>query len=206
VAAYVLENSLVLLHPFMPFLTEYIYKLVTEEESIMLAQWKKVNCDFASEKGQLDEVIELISLIRNIRGEYNIAPSKELTAFVKTDRAEVKQSFEANKAMILNIARLEKIEMTDSTVDKAASNISTGFEVFIPLEGLVDFEAEIQKLNKELKKLEKDHNIFGGKLKNENYLANAKPEIIEKDKAKFAEIDEKLTKVKETIERLSGLC
>jgi valyl-tRNA synthetase len=108
--------------------------------------------------------------------------------------------------MILNIARLEKIEMTDSTVDKAASNISTGFEVFIPLEGLVDFEAEIQKLNKELKKLEKDHNIFGGKLKNENYLANAKPEIIEKDKAKFAEIDEKLTKVKETIERLSGLC
>jgi len=206
VASYVLENSLVLLHPFMPFLTEYIYKLVTEEESIMLAQWKEFEYDFAGDKSEMDEAIELISLIRNIRGEYNIAPSKALTAFVKTDKADVKETFDKNKALILNIARLECLEMTDSNVDKAASNISTSFEVFVPLEGLVDFEAEIQKLKKELKKLEKDHNIFGGKLKNEKYLANAKPEIIEKDKAKFAEIDEKLKKVNETIERLSGLC
>ena len=206
VAAYVLENSLVLLHPFMPFLTEYIYKLVTDKESIMLAEWKQFDYSFEDDRAEMDESIELISLIRNIRGEYNIAPSKELSAFIKTDKIEIKDVFAKNEALIKNIARLEKLEMTDTTVEKAASNISTSFEVFVPLEGLVDFEAEVQKLKKELKKLEKDHNIFGGKLKNEKYLANAKPEIIEKDKAKFADIDEKLNKVKETIERLSGLC
>ncbi|PLX66384.1 MAG: valine--tRNA ligase [Denitrovibrio sp.] len=206
VASYVLENSLVLLHPFMPFVTEYIYKLVTDKESIMSAEWKEFDCTFGTEKAEMDDVIELISLIRNIRGEYNIAPSKELTAFVKTEKTNVKESFTKNSALIMNIARLEKLEIITENVDKAASNISTNFEVFVPLEGLVDFEAEIAKLNKELKKLEKDFSIFGGKLKNEKYLANAKPEIIEKDKAKFADINEKLDKVKETIERLSGLC
>ncbi|ADD68506.1 valyl-tRNA synthetase [Denitrovibrio acetiphilus DSM 12809] len=206
VASYVLEKSLILLHPFMPFLTEYIYRLVTEKESIMLAEWETFEYDFANDRAEMDDAIELISLIRNIRGEYNIAPSKELNAFVKTEKTDVKDTFAKNKALILNIARLEKLELTDNNVDKSASNISNNFEVFVPLEGLVDFEAEIQKLKKELKKLEKDHNIFGGKLKNEKYLANAKPEIIEKDKAKFTEIDEKLKKVNETIERLSRLC
>jgi valyl-tRNA synthetase len=206
VASYVLENSLVILHPFMPYLTEYIYKLFTEKESIMLADWPALDCSFDTEKTEMNEVIELISMIRNIRGEYNIAPSKALSAFVKTDKADIKEIFASNNALIKNLARLETLEMTDSNVDKAASNISTNFEVFVPLEGLVDFEAEIAKLKKELKKLEKDHKIFGGKLKNEKYLANAKPEIIEKDKNKFAEIDDKLNKVNETIERLSGLC
>lgn len=206
VASYVLENSLVLLHPYMPFVTEYIYKLVTDRQSIMLAEWKQFDFSFESEKAEMDEVTELISLIRNIRGEYSIAPSKELSACVKTDKKNISDIFGANSALIKNIARLEKLEMTSETVEKAASNISANFEVFVPLEGLVDFEAEIAKLNKEMKKLEKDYGIFGGKLKNEKYLANAKPEIIEKDKAKFADIEEKLNKVKENIERLSGLC
>ncbi len=83
VASYILENSLVLLHPFMPYLTEYIYKMVTEKESIMLAEWVEFGYSFDAEKAEVEEVIELISLIRNIRGEYNIAPSKELSAFVK---------------------------------------------------------------------------------------------------------------------------
>jgi len=206
VAAYVLENSLVLLHPLMPFLTEYIYKLLTEKESVMLAKWPEPDYDFSADKSEMDEVTELIGLIRNIRGEYNIAPSKTLSAFVKTEKDDVKATFEKHTALISNLARLENLNITDKTVEKAASNISGSFEVFVPLEGLVDFEAEVAKLKKELKKLEKDHSIYGGKLKNENYLNNAKPEVIAKDREKFAEIDEKLNKVNETIERLSGLC
>jgi valyl-tRNA synthetase len=206
VASYVLEKSLVLLHPFMPFLTEYIYKLVTENESIMLAEWEKFDFSFDKEKREIQEVTEIIGMIRNVRGEYNIAPSKPLTAFLKTEDEGIKTTLETHKDMIINLARLESISVTDKTIEKASSNIATNFEVFVSLEGLVDFEAEINKLKKELKKLEKDHKIFGGKLQNEKYLQNARPEVIEKDKLKFADIDEKLKKVTETIERLSKLC
>jgi len=206
VASYVLEKSLVILHPFMPFVTEYIYKLVTDNESIMLAEWEKFNFSFEGDKNEIEAVTEIIGMIRNIRGEYNIAPSKGLTAFVKTDNDNIKATLDKHKDMIVNLARLEQIELTSETVEKAASNIATTFEVFVSLEGLVDFEAEVNKLKKELKKLEKDHKIFGGKLQNEKYLANARAEVIEKDKQKFADIDEKLKKVTENIERLSKLC
>ena len=206
VAAYVIEKSLVLMHPFMPFVTEYIYKLVTDKESIMLADWEKFDFAYSEEMTEMEEIIELIGLIRNIRGEYNVSMSKQLKAYVKTDRELTKTAFAKYRDMVMNLARLEVLEMTDSAVPNASQNIAPSFEVYVSLEGLVDVEAEIQKLEKELVKLEKDHSIYGGKLKNENYLKNARPEVVEKDKEKFAEIDDKLNKVKETIERLKGQC
>lgn len=202
IAAYVIEKSLILLHPFMPFVTEYIYRLVTEKESIMLAEWEKFDFSYDEEMEEMEQIVELIGLIRNIRGEYNVSMSKQLKAYYKTDSELTKQAFSKHMEKIQNIARLETLEATDKPVDNASSNIAHGFEVFVSLEGLVDVEAEIAKLEKELAKLEKDSNIYGGKLKNENYLKNARPEVVEKDKEKFAEISGKLEKVKETIERL----
>jgi len=206
VAAYVIEKSLVLMHPFMPFVTEYIYQLVTEKESIMLAEWEKFDFAFDEEMKEMEEIIELIGLIRNIRGEYNVSMSKQLKAYVKTDNEVTGTAFTKYKDMVMNLARLETLEMTNTAVEKASQNIATSFEVYVSLEGLVDFAAEVAKLEKELAKLEKDANIYGGKLKNENYLKNARPDVIEKDKEKFAEIDDKMTKVKETIERLREQC
>jgi valyl-tRNA synthetase len=206
VAAYVIEKSLVLMHPFMPFVTEYIYQLVTEKESIMLAEWEKFDFSFDEEMKEMEEIIELIGLIRNIRGEYNVSMSKQLKAYVKTNNEVTGTAFTKYKDMVMNLARLETLEMTDTAVEKASQNIATSFEVYVSLEGLVDFAAEVSKLEKELAKLEKDANIYGGKLKNENYLKNARPDVIEKDKEKFAEIDDKMTKVKETIERLREQC
>ncbi|MCD8554673.1 valine--tRNA ligase [Seleniivibrio sp.] len=206
VAAYIIEKSLVLMHPFMPFVTEYIYKLVTEKESIMLAEWEKFDFAYEEEMKEMEEIIELIGLIRNIRGEYNVSMSKQLKAYVKTDKELTRTAFTKYKDMVMNLARLETLEMTETAVEKASQNIASSFEVYVSLEGLVDFAAEVSKLEKELAKLEKDANIYGGKLKNENYLKNARPEVIEKDKEKFAEIDDKMTKVKETIERLREQC
>ncbi|MGE4265839.1 MAG: valine--tRNA ligase [Deferribacterales bacterium] len=206
VAAYVIEKSLVLMHPFMPFVTEYIYKLVTEKESVMLAEWEKFGFAYEEEMKEMEEIIGLIGLIRNIRGEYNVSMSKQLKAYVKTDKELTRTAFTKYKDMVMNLAKLETLEMTDTAVEKASQNIAPSFEVYVSLEGLVDFAAEVSKLEKELAKLEKDANIYGGKLKNENYLKNARPEVIEKDKEKFAEIDDKMTKVKETIERLREQC
>ena len=206
VAAYIIEKSLVLMHPFMPFVTEYIYKLVTEKESVMLAEWEKFDFAYEEEMKEMEEIIELIGLIRNIRGEYNVSMSKQLKAYVKTDKELTRTAFTKYKDMVMNLARLETLEMTETAVEKASQNIASSFEVYVSLEGLVDFAAEVSKLEKELAKLEKDANIYGGKLKNENYLKNARPEVIEKDKEKFAEIDDKMTKVKETIERLREQC
>ncbi len=206
VASYVIEKSLILMHPFMPFVTEYIYRLVTEKESIMLAEWEKFDFSYDEEMVEMEEIVELISLIRNIRGEYNVSMSKQLTAYFKTDKEVTRTAFTKHKELVKNLARLETLEPTETAPEKCSANIAPGFEVYVSLEGLVDFQAEIAKLEKEQVKLEKDYNIFGGKLKNENYLNNARPEVIEKDKEKFAEICDKLDKVKETIGRLKESC
>lgn len=204
-ASYVLGESLKMLHPFMPFLTEYIYKTLTNEESIMIQSWPELSADFSAEAESVQEVIELVSLIRNIRGEYSIAPSAEINIFIKTDEKR-KAMFSEMNGLIATLAKTSSVEFTSVSPEKCASNISSGFEVFVMLEGLVDFAAEITKLEKEKKSLEKDFNIFGGKLKNENYLSKARPEVIEKDKIKFAEIESKLEKVNESIERYKKLC
>lgn len=206
VAAYVIEKSLIIMHPFMPFVTEYIYRMMTEKESIMLAEWEHFDFSYDDEMKEMEVIIELIGLIRNIRGEYNVSMSKQLNAYYKTDNELTKQAFSKHMEKVKNLARLETLDLTDKPVEKASANIAHSFEVYVSLEGLVDFQAEIAKLEKEMAKLEKDSNIYGGKLKNENYLKNAKPEVVEKDKEKYAEISEKLTKVKENIERLKKSC
>jgi valyl-tRNA synthetase len=205
-AAYVLEKSLVILHPFMPFLTEHIYQTLTGKASIMEESWPELSFGFAAEMEETDTVIELVSLIRNIRGEYNVAPSKLLAASIKTDSGKVRNIFGHARDRVLNLARLSELSFTDSEPENSVSNIAGGFVVYVPLEGLVDVEAEIAKLEKEKKTVEKDLGIYGGKLKNEKYLANAKAEVIEKDKKKFADSEALMDKIEESLRRLRNLC
>ena len=205
-AKFVLEKSLIILHPFMPFITEYIYKFIGKKESIVVEDYPEIKQSYEKEYENIENVIELISNIRNIRGEYNVAPSKSVEVFLNVSGEDVKRIFSESENLIKRIAKVSKIDFIENELEDAAVNITRDYKVFVPLGGLIDAEAEIKRLKKEEKNLEKDYKILSGKLNNENYLKKAPLDVIEKDKHKFEEIVIKLEEVKKSIKRLKKLC
>jgi valyl-tRNA synthetase len=206
VARFVLKKSLIILHPFMPFITEYIYKFVGDLESIMLEAYPEPILGYEKEYENIEKVIKLISKVRNIRGEYNVSPSKVLNITIKTDDENVKSTFSEKENLIKRIARVDRVDFTAVDVDNAAVNVAKDYSVFVPLGGLIDIESEIKRLEKEKISLEKDYKVYGGKLQNENYLNKAPKEVVEKDKLKFEEIVVKLKEIENSIERLKKIC
>lgn len=206
VARFVLKKSLIILHPFMPFITEYIYKFVGDLESIMLEAYPEPILGYEKEYENIEKVIELISKVRNIRGEYNVSPSKVLNITIKTDDENVKSTFSEKENLIKRIARVDRVDFTAVDVDNAAVNVAKDYSVFVPLGGLIDIESEIKRLEKEKISLEKDYKVYGGKLQNENYLNKAPKEVVEKDKLKFEAIVVKLKEIENSIERLKKIC
>ena len=205
-AKFVLEKSLIILHPFMPFITEYIYKFIGKKESIVVDDYPEIKQSYEKEYENIENVIELISNIRNIRGEYNVAPSKSVEVFLNVSGEDVKRIFSESENLIKRIAKVSKIDFIENELEDAAVNITRDYKVFVPLGGLIDAEAEIKRLKKEEKNLEKDYKILSGKLNNANYLKKAPLDVIEKDKHKFEEIVIKLEEVKKSIKRLKKLC
>lgn len=205
-ARFVLEKSLIILHPFMPFITEYIYKFIGKKESIVVEDYPEIKQSYEKEYENIENVIELISNIRNIRGEYNVAPSKSVEVFLNVSGEDVKRIFSESENLIKRIAKVSKIDFIENELEDAAVNITRDYKVFVPLGGLIDAEAEIKRLKKEEKNLEKDYKILSGKLNNANYLKKAPLDVIEKDKHKFEEIVIKLEEVKKSIKRLKKLC
>ena len=205
-AKFVLEKSLIILHPFMPFITEYIYKFIGKKESIVVDDYPEIKQSYEKEYENIENVIELISNIRNIRGEYNVAPSKSVEVFLNVSGEDVKRIFSESENLIKRIAKVSKIDFIENELEDAAVNITRDYKVFVPLGGLIDAEAEIKRLEKEEKNLEKDYKILSGKLNNANYLKKAPLDVIEKDKHKFEEIVIKLEEVKKSIKRLKKLC
>lgn len=203
-AGYVLEKALIAMHPYMPFVSEHIWQSLTAGDSIMKAEWPKPEYVYETETSGIDGVIELIGLIRNIRGEYNVNPGQTVPVYIKCDNDSFIKLFTAKKDIISRIARLDTFEFVDNAPEKAASQVHTHYTIYIPLSGLVNTEAELAKLNKELKTLEKDYNLYSGKLKNERYLEKASPEIIEKDRKKLEEVELQIAKVKDAIANISG--
>ncbi|MEF3255514.1 MAG: valine--tRNA ligase, partial [Deferribacterales bacterium] len=200
-AIYVLEKSLIILHPFMPFVTEYIYKMLDKKESIMLETYPNDIPIFEDEENEVETIIEFISLVRTIRGEYNISPAAKLKVFVKASDINKYNLIKEKETLISTLAKTDSIELTKVDIKNSAVNVSSSFTIYLPLEGIIDIAAEIKRLQKEKAALEKDYNIYNGKLNNDGYLKKAPADVIEKDKEKLIEIVSKLEKVNETLKR-----
>ncbi len=205
-AFFVLKNSLIILHPFMPFVTEYIHKMTDSDSNLLNMTFPYLDFSFDNENSEIETVIAIISSIRNIRGEYNIPPKSMVKAYIKTDDKKIINAVKNNEKNIKKLSRLEKLEFTDKEIEKSATNISAGFVIYVPIEGIVDINEEIARLEKERKSALKDYELYGKKLKNENYLQKAPKEIIEKDKQKFEKSKEILEKIDITIDRLKAIC
>jgi valyl-tRNA synthetase len=215
----ILERALRLLHPFMPFLTEELWQKLpgissalhnpaysAAEQSIMLADFPKGDASMIDERAEseMQSVIELISRVRNIRSEMNIKPGERIAVHVAAD-AGMQKIFVENKAQVLKLARASDMVVADSLdVPKASAKavLAGNAEVAIPLEGLIDFEKERERLANQLGKLEIEAGRLKGQLSNQNFVERAPPEKVRELRERAVEIDSQKNALKQNIEAL----
>ncbi len=203
---YVLENSLRLLHPLMPFITEEIWqKLEGTQESITIAEYPSYDASKVDEETekQMQYIMDISYSIRNIRGEMNIPPHKEIPVIIKSQ--EQKDFLNEYKHYFQSLCKVGNIKIykNPKKPEKSAFAVGTGYEVFVPLADLIDLDKEKSRLEKELAKLEAEIEKTKKKLANKNFLEKAKPEVVEKERNKFEEYNNSIIKLKSNIEMLS---
>ena len=203
----VLTRVLKLLHPFMPYITEELYqKLPGHKESIAIEQFPVFRQDWVDEvaENEFETLQELISKIRGIRTEKKIPPSKKIEVELIPLNDEIKSLIERERdliSLLVNAEKLECVERFDEEkmYSKAASK---GTEIGVSLENLLDKQAERERIEKELAKIEKEIEKVEKKLNNEQFLARAPKEVVEKNRNIYNELKEKHQVLKQNLERL----
>jgi valyl-tRNA synthetase len=204
---YVLERSLRLLHPIMPYITEELWqKLPHKGETICLAQFVAHNSaqlDGRAER-ELNLIIELITKLRNIRSTFNIAPSVALQAQIKPADTITRIVINQMTEHIKRLARLAELELVDELPAQqgAARAVVSGAEISVPLAGLIDFEKERARLDKELGKLSKEHEGLEKRLANADFINRAAAEVVIAARERAAELTEQITKLQAMIAAL----
>lgn len=206
---FVLDTALRLLHPIMPFVTEQIYQELPgekETEFLMMASWPDADALAGYVNKEAERAIEMVtqsvSSIRSTRARYGISPRVELSISVKPVNEDMAVLFTEQQSLIKALANIavESIDVNLEKPDESTMCLAEGIELYVILTGLVDFGAERKRLEKEIAALEKDFAKFDKKLSNPGFLSKAKPEIIEKDRAKLADISDKLIHLKTQLE------
>lgn len=204
VLLHVLDQVLRLLHPIMPFFTEEIFeKLPNTSGSIVVAEYPKVRPEFNDDKASegVAMLIELITAVRNIRAEVNTPLSKAVPMLIKSEHADFFNAVSPYISRFTNPSELT-IAKDLAVPEQAMSAVITGAELYLPLAGLINIEEEIARLEKELAKWQKELDLVNKKLGNERFVANAKAEVVQKEKDKLADYQEKFDTVKARIVEL----
>ncbi|MDD2317097.1 MAG: valine--tRNA ligase [Desulfobacterales bacterium] len=210
---FVLRDTLILLHPFVPFVTEEIWhKLPGTEGSIMKQSWPETNLPFdvqtaRNAESTMNLVFEVITAIRNVRGEMNISPSLALSVVVQSDEDVVLEKLLENQMEIVDLARLSALSIQKPVLRPraAAAAIVQGATVFVLLEGIIDFAREGGRLKKEIEKLAAELAGVSKKLNNEDFLNKAPADVVEKVVEKHAELIEKQKKLQANLERIRSM-
>ncbi len=200
VAWKVLDGVLRLLHPFMPFVSEEIWQAIPHEgDTLALAAWpvaKRAWFDAETER-QIAFVQELVVAVRNLRAESNLAAGKRVPLVVRGAAAQL-DLVEKLRDQIMALARIETLTVSRDGARPAvaASSVVSGAEVFLPLEGLIDVDEERTRLTKEAAKLLDDLESVKKKLRNQDFLTKARPDIVDKERARLVHLEETLDKLK----------
>ncbi len=204
----VLLQSLKLLHPYMPFITEEIFcTLQEEEESIMISNWPiyKEEYNFTSDEDAVETIKEAVKGIRNVRAEMNVPPSKKATVIVVSEDGRIRTIFENSRVFFATLGYASEIIVKEQKLDvpdDAVSTVINGATIYIPFAELVDIAKEIERLEREKSRLEEELKRVKGMLSNERFVSKAPAEKINEEKAKL----EKYANMMEQVtERLANL-
>ncbi len=204
VITYVLSNTLKLLHPFMPYISEEIFgTLGVSDEPLIVAPWPEYDekLDYKSDEAALDRVIAAITAIRNRRAEMNVPPSKKAKLFVVSDYHD---SFCSSTSVFFEkLASCSSVEYPEEYSDDGSVSIITdSAKLFIPMADIIDFEKERERLEKERKNTISEIERINKKLSNEGFVAKAPAAVIDGEKEKLAKYQEMLANIEEMIAKL----
>ena len=202
-------SILELLHPFMPFITEELSSKLAElanaEKSGFLVKsgFAHARTTNNNTEKQIDEIINIISALRVIRAENQNIKNENLRLIISTDlSSEIQTVIHENEAVIAGIAKLDEIEFTDNVPAESIEKTMSGYKLIIPLEGLIDPEEEMARLQKELESVENDIKIISSKLANKKFIEKAPAAVVDKEKAKIADAENKKAMLEKSIVKL----
>lgn len=197
-----------LLHPFMPFITEEIYRhLVNDDESIMISRWPQYRdgYNFTEDEKKMALIMSAVKSIRNTRAEMNVPPSRKAKTIFVVPGVDEQEILAEGRGFFERLAGVSEavIQTTKKGIpDDAVASIIEGAEIYIPLEDLIDIEKEIERLEKEKANLEKELERVKNKLGNQGFVSKAPAKVVEEERAKQVKYQEMYDKV---VERLDGL-
>ncbi|NNC52831.1 MAG: class I tRNA ligase family protein, partial [Erythrobacter sp.] len=205
VAGWALDQILVMLHPFMPFITEELWSKQGDRPDypLITAKWPDPQAEVDSEaKAEIDWMIALTSAVRTAKNELGIAPGAKLEAFCPSPSTLGRKVVEENAAAIERLARLTPVNFAEAP-GGAAMQVAAGDDAFIvPLEGVIDIEAEKARLTKAMEASTKEAKSLEGRLNNANFVERAKPEAVEKARADYAHHTAEIERLKAALTRL----
>jgi len=211
---YTLEHLLRLLHPFMPFITEEIWQALPKghregPETIMQAAYPApcTTREFPVEASEMERIMAVISAIRNIRGEMEVPPSKEIAVILSCSSAESLKLMKHNEGAIISLARVSDLAIGQGIEqpDDASIQVAGDVQIFVPLRGLVNVEEEEKRLLKEIAKIDKEIDMFSKKLENPSFVDRAPAEVVAKEREKLAEVNGKKLVLEESLEKIRTL-
>ncbi|MBZ0275015.1 MAG: valine--tRNA ligase, partial [Anaerolineae bacterium] len=204
---YVLDTSLRLLHPFMPFVTEELWGYIPHEGGALItARWPEANPAYLDDiaENQMTIMMDLVRGIRNLRLEYAVDPARKIGVLSAPGsyRAELEQ-YAYLFARLCNVAELSFLAANAPAPEEAASVVASDITIYLPLAGMIDVKAECERLTKEQGKLQEQIQRSQTMLGNEQFITRAKPEVVERERAKLAELEASAAQI---AERLTALC
>ncbi|HEY5514484.1 MAG TPA: valine--tRNA ligase [Geomonas sp.] len=210
----VLENLLRLLHPFMPFITEEIWQALPgaadREASIMLAAFPTQRpewAEFGSAAKEMELVMDVIKGIRNIRGEMEVPPSKQIAVILDCKSDQSLALLKRNEVYVMSLARLSDLAIGQGVERPAEASLQVAgdVEIIVPLRGLVNVEEEEKRLGKEIAKIEKDIDFLSKKLENPSFVERAPADVVVKEREKIAEFANKKRILEESLVKIQRL-
>ncbi len=205
VLVWVMRGMLKLLHPFMPYITEEIWQVLTDEESMIILESYPIyeeQYSYAEDAAQFEKIIAAIRAVRNCRTEMNVPPSRKAKICIETQETEL---FKSAALFFEKLASASEV-VVDTAFDlpDAVMAVTDTARLFIPMDELVDKDKEIARLNKEKEKAQKDIDFLSKKLSNQGFLAKAPQQLIDAEQAKLAKAEEKMAKIEQSIAGLLG--
>ena len=206
--AWVLKRILIILHPFMPFITTELWNnLVKSEIKLINYPWPQAEAIDAAALNDIDWVIDFVTAVRSLRAEMNLPAGAKLTVYLKDGNNASCAHLQTFNQIICSLARLEKLECFADGAEISKDMVQSVFReavILLPLKGVIDFAAEKERLKKELEGLNKNLEGYARKLSNASFVERAPAAVVEEEKRRQAEALENKAKIEAALERISG--